>query len=123
MLMDTQTLVMDLDDTICFTNHEGKTTETKYGIDHAQPAVEMITSLQKAKKQGYRIVIHTARRMLTHGGDINKIIEDVGPLTEKWLKHYEVPYDEIVWGKPYGVYYVDDKAMRPEEFIKFMEWN
>jgi len=119
--MTMPTLVMDLDDTICFTNHDGKTTEEKYGILKAQPAVLMIEALQKAKDQGYRIVIHTARRMLTHDGDINKIIEDVGPLTEEWLQHYGVPYDEIVWGKPYGVYYVDDKAMRPDEFLEWMK--
>ena len=61
--------------------------------------------------------------MLTHDGDINKIINDVGKITTDWLDKYEVPYDEIVWGKPYGVYYIDDKAMTPEEFVKMMEWK
>lgn len=119
--MTTQTLIVDIDDTICFPNHQYNDTETKYG--KAEPNLPMIHSLQKAKEQGFKIVLNTARRMLTHNGDINKIIEDVGQVTIDWLDSHNVPYDEIVWGKPYGAYYIDDKAMKPEEFIKFMEWN
>jgi hypothetical protein len=53
--------------------------------------------------------------MLTHGGDLDKIIEDVGCVTEKWLDDHKVPYDELIFGKPYSsTYYVDDKAMTPE---------
>jgi len=121
MLMNTQTLVVDIDDTICTPLHGRSESEVKYGM--ANPNRPMIASLQKAKKNGYRIVLHTARRMLTHDGDINKIINDVGKITTDWLDKYEVPYDEIVWGKPYGVYYIDDKAMTPEEFVKMMEWK
>jgi capsule biosynthesis phosphatase len=119
--MVTQTLVVDIDDTICFPNHSEKETHDKYAL--AKPNDSMILSLQKAKENGYRIVLHTARRMLTHDGDINKIIEDVGQVTTNWLNKHKVPYDEIIWGKPYGVYYIDDKAMTPAEFVKFMEWK
>ncbi|MBT4995553.1 MAG: capsular biosynthesis protein [Hellea sp.] len=119
--MSTQeTIVVDIDDTICYPRHNQKESEQKYAM--ALPNEPMIASLQKAKSKGFRIVLHTARRMLTHGGDINKIIEDVGQITVDWLKKYDVPYDEIVWGKPYGVYYIDDKAMTPEQFVKTMEW-
>jgi capsule biosynthesis phosphatase len=117
--MTTQTLIVDIDDTICFPNHTQTKTSLKYGL--AVPNEPMIKSLQVAKERGYKIVLHTARRMLTHNGDINKIIEDVGECTKNWLDRHNVPYDEIVWGKPYGVYYIDDKAMRPDEFIEWMD--
>lgn len=117
--MSSGTLIVDLDDTVCFPNHDRKDTFEKYGL--AAPNVEVIESLRKAKEKGFEIVIHTARRMLTHDGDINKIIEDVGQITVDWLNKHNVPYDNIVWGKPYGVYYIDDKAMRPDEFLEWIK--
>ena len=116
-----QTIVMDLDDTICIPIHGRKDSYEKYGM--ASPNDEIINSLKIARDKGYRIVIHTARRMVTHDGDINKIIDDVGKITTDWLEKHEVPYDEIIWGKPYGVYSGDDKAMLPQECVKFIEWD
>jgi len=56
--------------------------------------------------------------MLTHNGDINKIKEDVELITKDWLNKYNVPYDELIFGKPYSTtYYVDDKAMTINQFI------
>ena len=118
--MTTQkTLVVDLDDTICIPNHNEKDTYKKYGL--AKPIPEMIEALKAARKRDYKIVISTARRMLTHRGDINKVIEDVDEITTTWLNEFEVPYDEIQYGKPYGVYYIDDKAMLPYSFIELMK--
>lgn len=118
--MTTQkTLVVDLDDTICIPNHDEKDTYRKYGL--AKPIPEMIEALKAARKRDYKIVISTARRMLTHRGDINKVIEDVDEITTTWLNEFEVPYDEIQYGKPYGVYYIDDKAMLPYSFIELMK--
>ena len=118
--MTTQkTLVVDLDDTICIPNHDEKDTYRKYGL--AKPIPEMIEALKAARKRDYKIVISTARRMLTHRGDINRVIEDVDEITTTWLNEFEVPYDEIQYGKPYGVYYIDDKAMLPYSFIELMK--
>lgn len=117
--MNTQkTLVVDLDDTLCIPNHTETDTFKKYGL--AEPIDDMIQSLIKAKSIGFRIVIFTARRMLTHRGDINKVIEDVGEVTTNWLNQHNVPYDELQFGKPYGVYYIDDKAMLPQTFIDYI---
>jgi capsule biosynthesis phosphatase len=115
------TLVIDIDHTICIPNDSEKDTIEKYG--KAKPISEMIQSIHKAKERGYRIVLFTARRMATHDGDINKVIEDVGEITIAWLKEHNVPYDELMFGKPNAVYYVDDKALKPHEFVKFIEWN
>ena len=39
----------------------------------------------------------------------------------EWLQRHEVPFDEIYVGKPWcghEGFYVDDKAIRPDEFAK-----
>jgi capsule biosynthesis phosphatase len=38
-----------------------------------------------------------------------------------WLDRHQVPYDELHVGKPWGGkggFYVDDKAIRPDEFTR-----
>ena len=113
-----QTIVIDIDDTICFTNHNYQDAKQKYG--NALPNNKVIDGMRILKRQGFHIILLTARRMLTHNGDIEKIIEDVGKITTDWLERYDVPYDELIWGKPYSsTYYVDDKAMNLEEFVKW----
>ena len=113
-----QTIVIDIDDTICHTNHNYQDAKQKYG--NALPNNKIINGMRILKRQGFHIILLTARRMLTHNGDIEKIIEDVGKITTDWLERYNVPYDELIWGKPYsGTYYVDDKAMNLEEFVKW----
>tara|TARA_B100001063_G_scaffold121412_1_gene113367 strand:+ start:4367 stop:4726 length:360 start_codon:yes stop_codon:yes gene_type:complete len=112
-------IVIDIDDTICYTKHAYKDAKTKYG--EALPNLKVIKGIRKLKSKGFKIILHTARRMLTFDGDINKIIDDVGDITTDWLERHEVPYDELVWGKPYSsTFYVDDKAMNLNEFI---EWT
>jgi capsule biosynthesis phosphatase len=113
------TLVIDIDHTICIPNVNETDTFEKYG--KAKPIKEMIDAIHKAKLAGYYIVLFTARRMATHDGDINKVIKDVGQLTITWLEEHGVPYDELKFGKPNAVYYIDDKAMLPSDFIGWMK--
>lgn len=110
-----KTLVIDLDDTICFPNHEFKDTERKYG--EAKPNEEFISKMVEIHDT-FLIVINSARRMLTHNGDLDKIEDDVRDITERWLEKYEVPYDELRFGKPYGEYYIDDKALSIRDFLE-----
>ena len=112
-------IVFDLDDTICFPNHSAKSTEEKYG--DAEPNYDVIDRMQLLHERGYHITVHSARRMLTHNGDIEKIHADVLCVTNDWLEEHGVPYDELIFGKPYAdTYYVDDKAMDLE---RFKEWT
>lgn len=98
----------DLDDTICYPNHEAKDTFEKYG--KALPCPEIIEYIRELSV-GNTIIIYTARRMVTHEGDLEKIKEDVQEITENWLKEFEVPYDSLIFGKPYADVYIDDKAL------------
>lgn len=105
-------LCFDLDDTLCFHTDANQTYE-KYGL--AKPNLPVIEKLNFWKSQGARIIIFTARRMLTHKGNLAKIEEDVGDITRDWLAKHNVQYDELIFGKPYADYYIDDKAVNVSE--------
>ena len=76
-----------------------------------KPIKENINYLRFLKDSGCEIIIHTARRMLTHNGNIGKILQDVGQITFNTLTDFDIPYDEIVFGKPYADFYIDDKSI------------
>ncbi len=57
--------------------------------------------------------------MRTYEGNIGKINIHTLPGILEWLDKHEVPYDEVVVGKPwcgFDGFYVDDKSIRPSEF-------
>jgi len=78
-----------------------------------KPIYHMIKLLRKLKTEGHIIIIYTARRMLTHSGNIGKVIKDVGKQTFDTLENFDIPYDELVFGKPIADIYIDDKAINP----------
>jgi len=75
------------------------------------PIEKNIKYLRFLKESGCVIIIHTARRMLTHNGNIGKILKDVGIITMETLENFNIPYDELIFGKPYADFYVDDKSV------------
>lgn len=75
------------------------------------PIEKNIKYLKYLKKLGHTIIIYTARRMKTHGGNIGKITKDIGRITFDTLDKYGIPYDEIYFGKPYADVYIDDLAL------------
>jgi capsule biosynthesis phosphatase len=77
------------------------------------PIIKNINFLKSLKKQGHHIIIYTARRMKTHSGNLGAVICDIGEITLKTLKNFEIPYDEIYFGKPYADYYIDDLSVNP----------
>ncbi|MCK6259448.1 HAD family hydrolase [Fictibacillus sp. KIGAM418] len=99
-------IVVDLDGTICELKKTGET------YQDVKPKENAIETLHALKDLGHEIVIYTARRMRTHSGNVGKVTADIGDLTIEWLKNYNVPYDELVFGKPYGHVYIDDLAHR-----------
>ena len=106
---------IDLDDTICFPNHQFKDSTKKYL--ESKPNEPVINRINKLHENGNKIIILTARRMLTHNGNLENIINDVGEITKEWLSNNNVKYDELHFGKPYADYYVDDKAVELENFL------
>jgi capsule biosynthesis phosphatase len=78
-----------------------------------RPIADNIDYLRFLKDQGHTIIVHTARRMRTHGGNLGKVIADIGSITMDSLAELDIPFDEIYFGKPYADVYIDDKALHP----------
>ncbi|HED6775952.1 TPA: HAD-IIIC family phosphatase [Campylobacter jejuni] len=108
-----KTLLIDLDGTLTIDEEHVNYIDKK-------PNFDLIQTLKEYKKQGFKINIFTSRNMRTFDGELEKIKTHTLPIIISWLKKHNVPYDEIIIGKPwcgYDGFYVDDKAIRPSEFI------
>lgn len=112
--------VMDLDNTICEAN-PGK----RKSYSDLLPIAVVVDKMRKLKsEQDCAFIIHTARGMKTYGSK-ELVDEHVRPVIETWLNKHNVPYDELVTGKPgYNsdterVYYVDDRALSRTDFCMY----
>ena len=105
---------------ICFDLDNTLVTYPKISGDYntVEPIYKNINYLKYLKKKGNVIIIYTARRMRTHNGNNGKIMADIGQLTFNTLNKYDIPYDEIYFGKPYADYYIDDLAVNCFEDIE-----
>lgn len=104
-------LVVDLDGTITLAN----TSDYK----NVLPNIALIEKLKEYKLKGFSITIATARNMRTFEGNVGKINIHTLPIITEWLDKHDVPYDEILVGKPWcghEGFYIDDRAIRPSEF-------
>lgn len=105
-------IIIDLDHTL--TTGDG----TQY-IDK-QPRVDVIEMLRKYRQDGFGITIFTSRNMRTYEGNVGLINANTLPVIHEWLARHEVPFDEIIVGKPwcgFDGFYVDDQCVRPSEFL------
>ena len=110
--------VFDIDGTLC----PIKEKDQEY-IDLV-PYPEMVEKLKEYKAGGAKIVLFTSRNMNSYGGNIGLINANTAKVLLQWLDKWEIPYDEIIYGKPWPGkrgFYVDDRAVRPDEFLKYSE--
>jgi aminoglycoside phosphotransferase len=49
--------------------------------------------------------------MKTCNGNVGKTMKDIGMITFETLSNFDIPYDEIYFGKPYANVYIDDMAL------------
>ena len=106
-------IVMDIDDTL--------TVAGVSDYSDAPARTDVIAQLAQYREMGFRITLFTARNMRTYDGDLDKIRANTLPVILQWLDVNDVPYDEVLIGKPWcGTegFYVDDKAIRPDEFAR-----
>ncbi len=97
----------DLDNTlVTFPSKPGDYTTVR-------PIHSNINFLRYLKKFGHTIIIYTARKMNSSNGNIGKVNKDIGKITFDTLDKFNIPYDEIYFGKPYADYYIDDLAVNP----------
>lgn len=107
-------IIVDLDDTIAKTK-DGNYSESK-------PIKNVIDKLREYREKGFEIVINSSRNMRTYKSNLGKINIYTLPQIVTWLNDNDVPYDEVYIGKPWcGTegFYIDDKSIRPSEFVKY----
>ena len=110
------TFCFDIDGTLC----PIKKKDEEY-IDLV-PYKEMIDKLREYKEGGAKIVLFTSRNMNSYNGNIGLINANTAKVLLKWLDKWDIPYDEIIYGKPWPGhhgFYVDDRTIRPDEFLKY----
>ena len=79
------------------------------------PITKNIKFLNFLKSSGNYIIIYTARRMRTYKGNIKKVKKEIEQLTINQLKKFNINYDELIFGKPYANFYIDDLSVSPTE--------
>ena len=107
------TIVIDLDGTLTIE-------DSAVSYQDARPNIEVVERLRQYKEQGFTIAIFTARNMRTYEKSVGKINANTIPIIIEWLNQHDVPFDELHVGKPWpdtGGFYVDDRAIRPKEFV------
>lgn len=104
-------ICIDLDGVICELRGAGMS------YADVQPLPGAVEKLHALRAAGHTIVLHTARHMRTCGGNVALAVARIGRLTFEWLERYQVPYDEIHFGKPWADVYIDDNALR------FQSWH
>ena len=113
-------LVIDLDHTICTpAEQEDQAEDKNLKYSNAVPDRDFVARMHEYKAMGFHITIHTSRNMRTFGGDVDAIRANTLPIIIDWLGRHEIPYDDIVVGKPwcgFDGFYIDDRAIRPSEF-------
>ncbi|CAF3572427.1 unnamed protein product [Rotaria sp. Silwood1] len=85
---------------------------SKHGdYNSVEPKLQNIQLVRELHRAGHYIIIQTARRMRTHAGNVGAVIADIGRITLETLAKFDIPYDELLFGKPYADVYVDDLAI------------
>lgn len=107
--------IFDIDGTLC----PIKKKEENY--EDLVPYQEMVDKIREYKKDGAKIILFTSRNMNSYQGNIGLINANTAKVVLAWLDKWEIPYDEIIYGKPWPGhkgFYVDDRTVRPDEFLK-----
>lgn len=111
-------LVVDVDGTLCGV----KAPDGSYA--DLAPRHEVVNKLREYRGRGYRIVLFTSRNMNTYGNNLGLINKHTAPVLIEWLARWDIPYDEILFGKPWprrDGFYIDDRSVRPDEFLRLTE--
>lgn len=109
-------LVFDIDGTLC----PIKEKEERY--EDLIPYLDIVEKLRYYQSNGAKIILFTSRNMNSYGGNIGLINKNTAKVLLAWLEKWDIPYDEIIYGKPWPGhkgFYVDDRTIRPDEFLSY----
>ncbi len=113
-MFEDYTFVFDIDGTIC----PIKKKEERY--EDLVPYKNIIDKIKYYKEKGAKIVLFTSRNMNSYNGNLGLINKNTAKILNEWLEKWNIPYDEILYGKPWPGhkgFYVDDRTIRPDEFL------
>lgn len=113
-MLQKYTFVFDVDGTLC----PIKRKDEKY--EDLVPYSDMVNKLRYYHSHGAKIILYTSRNMKTYHGNIGLINKYTAQTLLDWLRRWDIPYDEIVYGKVWPGskgFYVDDRTVRPDEFL------
>ncbi len=77
------------------------------------PIIKNIQYARYLKRLGHIIIIYTARNMKIQNSNIGKILSNIGKITMDTITKFDIPCDELYFGKPYAHVYIDDLAINP----------
>lgn len=113
-MFEDYSFVFDIDGTLC----PIKKKDEKY--EDLIPYKNVIEKLRFYKENGAKIILFTSRNMNSYNGNIGLINKNTAKVLSTWLEKWNIPYDEIIYGKPWPGhkgFYVDDRTIRPDEFL------
>lgn len=113
-MFEAYSFIFDIDGTLC----PVKKQEERY--EDVVPYKNMVDRLKYYKENGAKIVLFTSRNMNSYNGNIGIINKNTAKILLEWLDKWDIPYDEIIYGKPWAGhkgFYVDDRTIRPNEFL------
>jgi hypothetical protein len=97
-----KTYCFDIDGTVC------SNTYGKYNL--AKPNKHFIEIINALFQKGHKIIFYTSRGYTT-GIDWAKT-------TKEQLKRWGVKYHQLIFGKPEADFYIDDRAIHSDDFLK-----
>lgn len=106
--------IFDIDGTLCPIKQKDE------AYEDLVPFKDIVNKLRYYKENGAKIILFTSRNMNSYSGSIGIINKKTAPVLIKWLEKWDIPYDEIIFGKPWPGhkgFYVDDRTVRPDEFL------
>lgn len=97
----------------CFDLDNTLVTFPKINGDYStvEPIENNIDMLRYLHKLGHTIIIYTARKMKTFNSNPGAALANIGKVTFDTLEKFNIPFDEIYFGKPQADYYIDDLAI------------
>ena len=110
------TLVVDIDGTLC----PIKKSNENYA--DLVPYENIVNKLREYHDAGVKIILFSSRNMNSFNGNLGLINKNTAVVLNAWLAKWDIPYDEIYYGKPWPGhhgFYVDDRSVRPDELLKY----
>lgn len=101
--MKIKTFCFDIDNTLFVTKQNF--------YSQSKPIKKNIKVVNQLFKKGHKIILFTARGMTTYTGNVKLINKNLGSLTIRQLKKFNVKYHELIFGKPSFDYIIDDRSV------------